>query len=79
VVVMICFRYRFSAFFRYCFRIDILGAAAESFARSTRGNGMACAISYRDFVGCVCTVIVIHGIWRSFALGSEYFGFGHSV
>ena len=40
MVITICFRYRFSAFFRYCFRIDILGAAAESFARSTRGNGM---------------------------------------
>ena len=69
MVVTICFRYRFSAFFRYCFRIDILGAAAEYFARSTRGNWMACAISYRDFVGCVRIVIVIHGTWRSFALG----------
>jgi len=34
---------------------------------------MACAISYRDFAGCVRTVIVsgagvIHGTWRSFAL-----------
>jgi hypothetical protein len=73
VVVTICFRYRFSVFFRYCFCIDILGATAESFARSTRGSGMVCAISYRDFVGCVRTVIVsgagvIHGSWRSFAL-----------
>src|ERR1700733_6181763 len=75
VVVTICFRfrYRFSVFFRYCFCIDILGAVAESFARSTHGSGIACAISYRDFVGCVRTVIVssagvIHGTWRSFAL-----------
>jgi len=74
-VVTICFRfrYRFPVFFRYRFSIDILGAAAKSFARSTRGSGMACAISYRDFVGCVRTVIVsgagvTHGTWRSFAL-----------
>jgi hypothetical protein len=65
--------YRFSVFFRFCFCIDILGATAESFA-ATRGSGMACAISYRDFVRCVHTVIVsgagvIHGTWRSFALG----------
>jgi hypothetical protein len=73
VVVTICFRYCFSVFFRYCFRIDILGAAAESFARSTCGSGMVCAISYCDFIECVRTVIVsgagvIHGTWRSFAL-----------
>lgn len=75
VIVTICFRFRygFSVFFRYCFCIDTLGAAAESFARSTRGSGMVCAISYRDFVGCVRTAIVsgagvIHGTWRSFAL-----------
>lgn len=84
VVVTICFRYRFSACFRYCVCIDILCAAAESFARSTRGSGMACAISYRDSAGCVRTVIVsgvgvIHGTWRSFALSSEHFGFEHSV
>ena len=77
VIVTICFRYRFSAFFRYCFCIDILGAAAESFARSTRGSGMVCAISYRDSAGCVRAIIVsgagvIHGTWRSFALGSEH-------
>jgi len=84
VVITICFRYRFFAFFWYCSCIGILGATAESFARSTRGSGMACAILYRDFVGCVRTVIVsgvgvIHGTWRSFTLGSEHFGFEHSV
>ena len=73
VVVTICFRYRFCVFFRYCFCIDILGATAESFARSTRGSGMVCAISYCDFVECVRTAIVsgagvIHGTWRSCAL-----------